>query len=149
MSTPEEIAAQLEAIEAEERQERIRDRALADAKKIERAALKKKWTEKSGGEELRKDDNGDWMMRDGVTFAIVDCPRGFVVLKKAPGIIYHRLTKSKFTDADQEDFFRGIVVEPTWDDLVKVLDDWQGSKNQLLDAGVALYGSQIKERAKK
>jgi hypothetical protein len=150
MASTEETEAQLQAIEEEERAEAARDRARATAKKIERAALKKVWAEKTGGEELRKDEDGDWMMRDGITFTIVDTPRGFFVLKKAASIIFHRLTKSKFTDADQEEFFRSVIVQPAeWDEVVKLFDDWKGAKSLLLDAGVALYGTQLKERSKK
>ena len=150
MATNEEMEAQLQAIDDEERAEAARDRARANAKKVERAALKKLWSEKTAGEELRRDDDGDWMMRDGVTFAIVDTPRGFFVLKKAASIIFHRLTKSKFTDADQEEFFRSVIVQPAeWEEVVRLFDDWKGAKNQLLEAGVALYGTQLKERSKK
>lgn len=135
-SAPLSIEEQLAAIEAEEADERRAASAAADAKRIARHALKKRMMAELKGKE-------------GEAFAIVDSLGGFIVVKKPEGVRWKAFTKSERNDPDVENLIRPCVVTPEWDRVAAIIDDYPGTKDEIVAPLVAMIGVVLEGRAKK
>jgi hypothetical protein len=140
---PEEIPTdKLEEIEKAEREERRAANEQEARKRVKRYELKKAAMAKLGGNE-------------GEAFALVDTPRGIVVLKKGAGVLYKKLKKSKVEEADVDDFiqahFVGVDTVETRnvDALVDIMNEWGGVIDELLAACVKLHGVDLQNKGKK
>lgn len=130
------IEEQLAAIEAEEKAEKIAAQAASDAKRIARYKLKKKYETQTKGKE-------------GELFAIVDSLGGFIVVAKPEGVRWKAFTKSEREDPDVEALIRPCVLEPEWDRVARILDDYPGTKDEVVGPLVAMIGVVLEGRQKK
>jgi len=130
------IDEQLEELERVEREEAKAKRDAATKRRLERFALKKRFTA-----ELRGDE--------GVAFSIVETPGGFVVFKLAPGVVFKKLQRSEMLESDVDEFLQALLVFPEPDRFVKIVDTYPGTGNELLAAATRLYGVAYEDRQKK
>lgn len=131
--TNEQILAEIEADEAKER---AASKAAAEAAKIARYKLKKKMEVQLKGPE-------------GRAFAIVDTLGGLVALRKPEGVVWKAFQKSEGSDSDVEALVRASLVEPTWERVSSILDDYPGTLGELAVPVTKMLGVVLGDRTKK
>ncbi len=126
----------LAEIEADEAKERAASKATAEEAKIARFKLKKRLEAELKGAE-------------GRAFGIVETLGGLVVLRKPAGVVWKAFTKSEREDSDVEALVRASLVEPTWERMARILDEYPGTIDELVKPITQMLGVVLGDRTKK
>lgn len=120
--------------------------AAVDAKR----ALKRKRVELDEAMQKAKEDETLASIEDehgvvGKEIAALSTPLGLVVVKRAPGVAWHRFTNSKMNTKDHEDLVRACRVYPERDEFNRILEEYPAILIPLGNKIGVLYGLKREE----
>lgn len=148
---PDETATQKEIrdLERQTREQRARAAALDEAATVRRrrselARAKQDADVKQILTNL-EEEHGEL----GKKIAYAKTEKGLIVVKRAPGVVWHRWKNSKMRDADDEEFVRRCLIHPSEDEFDAIIDEECGVIQTLILLLTKLYGFKREEEAGK
>jgi hypothetical protein len=151
-TTPKDLTPaqkELADLERQIREQRARSSALDDAAMIRRKRAQLETAKREADEKELLTDLEEEHGELGKKIAYTRTDRGIVVVKRSPGVLFHRWSNSKRKDADNEELVRRCLIHPTEDEFDAAIDDQPAIVTSLTNKLVELYGFRAEEEAGK